>query len=180
MEGRFGESYTDRNLLTPEDHDLLYLNDFGVSRTQLNQEFLNDIPRDARILEVGCNIGNQLMLLRQMGFTNLFGIEPQTYALGLAKARAPDVNLLQGTAFSIPHETRSFDVVFTSRVLIHISTSELPRALDEIYRCSRSYIWGLEYYAPEFTAVTYRDRDGLLWKGDFSRRYLERFLIWNL
>jgi pseudaminic acid biosynthesis-associated methylase len=173
--GTFGESYTDRNLLTPGGHDALYLEQLGVSRTELNEEFLNDIPRNARILEVGCNIGNQLIFLEQMGFSNLFGLEPQPYALDLAKSRAPNVMFGQGTAFSIPYENEYFDLVFTSRVLIHISPNDLPAAMDEIYRCAGSYIWGLEYFSPEFASVRYRDREGLLWKGDFAKAYLNRF-----
>ena len=47
--------------------------------------------------------------------------------------------------------------------------------MDEIYRCSREYIWGMEYYASETTEVSYRSHTGLLWKMDFPRRYLERF-----
>src|SRR5437879_7357762 len=29
----------------------------------------------SHILEVGCNVGNQLLVLQEMGFTNLYGIE---------------------------------------------------------------------------------------------------------
>ena len=52
-----------------------------MARSELNDRFLADIPKDARILEVGCNRGGQLLLLREMGFRNVFGIEIQHYAL---------------------------------------------------------------------------------------------------
>jgi hypothetical protein len=51
----------------------------------------------------------------------------------------------------------------------------LPRALDEIHRCAKSWIWGMEYYAPEVTEVSYRGHDDLLWKMDYGKRYLDRF-----
>lgn len=172
--GDFGQQYTDRNLLTPEAHDSLYADDFGVTRTQLNQTFLQGISKDARILEVGCNIGNQLVLLQQMGYWNLFGIEIQTYALELARSRTSNVTLSQGSVFRIPAD-KPFDLVFTSRVLIHISIEDLSAAMDEIYRCAGTYIWGLEYYSPGVTSVNYRDRDGLLWKTDYAKLYLQRF-----
>jgi hypothetical protein len=51
----FGKEYTDRNTFTPDEVDDLYLEDFGVSRTQLNREFLDNLELN-RILEVGCNV----------------------------------------------------------------------------------------------------------------------------
>jgi pseudaminic acid biosynthesis-associated methylase len=173
--GAFGQEYTDRNLLTPEEHDALYHEDFGISRKQLNQTFLAGVPNDARILEVGCNIGNQLLLLQQMGYSNLSGIEPQGYALDLAKARTKNMNLMQGSVFDIPCKDGSFDLVFTSRVLIHISREDLPAAMAEIVRCAGTYIWGIEYYSPRPTEVHYRGHEGLLWKMDYARIYLEKF-----
>jgi len=139
--GAFGQSYTERNLLTPDEHDALYANDFGFTRRQLNQIFLRGVSKDARILEVGCNIGNQLVLLQQMGYRNLFGVEIQSYALELARARTSNIELNQGSIFCIPAD-RPFDLVFTSRVLIHISVDDLGAAMDEIHRCAGTYIWG--------------------------------------
>jgi pseudaminic acid biosynthesis-associated methylase len=172
--GAFGQEYTDRNLLSPEAHDALYADDFGITRKQLNQIFLQGVSKDACILEVGCNIGNQLVLLQQMGYRNLFGIEVQAYALELARSRTRNIGLSQGSVFRIP-ESMPFDLVLTSRVLIHISIDDLGSAMDEIYRCAGTYIWGLEYYSARFTEVNYRDRDGLLWKTDYAKLYLDRF-----
>ncbi|MGB6811650.1 MAG: hypothetical protein WBE23_02050, partial [Candidatus Sulfotelmatobacter sp.] len=79
--GDFGRAYTDRNTLTTKELDSLYWRNHGVTRRELNERFLQPIPRDARILEVGCNCGNQLLMLQEMGFTNLWGVEVQSYAL---------------------------------------------------------------------------------------------------
>jgi len=171
----FGREYTDRNTFDPEGVDDLCRGNYGVARAEINEVSLRDIPKDASFLEVGCNTGNQLLLLRQMGYSNLSGVELQPYALEIARRRLPGVSLKLGSALALPHENSSFDVVFTSGVLIHISPSDLPRALDEIHRCSREYIWGVEYYAPEPTELNYRSRSGLLWKMDYARRYLDRF-----
>ena len=173
--GDFGREYTDRNTLSGAQLDSLYRTNYGITRRQLNEDFLNDIPRDARILEVGCNSGNQLLLLREVGFTNLWGAEVQSYALELAKARVPDAQLSQASALDLLYEDADFDLVFTSGVLIHISPADLERALDEIHRCAKTWIWGMEYYAPEVTQVNYRGHDGLLWKMDYVKRYLDRF-----
>jgi pseudaminic acid biosynthesis-associated methylase len=171
----FGREYTDRNTFDSEALDELYRKSYGVVRREINETSLRDIAKEASFLEVGCNTGNQLLLLQQMGYSNLSGVELQPYALEIARKRLPGVSLKLGSALSLPHADSSFDVVFTSGVLIHISPHDLPRALDEIHRCSRTYIWGMEYYAPEVTEVNYRSHSGLLWKMDYARGYLERF-----
>jgi hypothetical protein len=73
--GEFGSQYSERNRFDAPEFDKAYHDKYGMTRTVLNHEFLKDIPRSSSILEVGCNLGNQLILLHQMGFTNLHGIE---------------------------------------------------------------------------------------------------------
>ncbi len=173
--GDFGREYTDRNTYTPVELDQLYLRNYGITRVEINDRFLKDVPRDARILEVGCNIGTQLLCLQQMGFSNLHGIEIQLYALDRAKERLPGAVLTQASALEIPYPDHSFELVFTSGVLIHVAPTDLPIALEEIHRCARTWIWGFEYYAPKTTEVVYRGHDSLLWKTDFAQAYQQQF-----
>jgi pseudaminic acid biosynthesis-associated methylase len=174
-QGGFGRAYTDRNSLSPTQVDDLWRKNYGLSRTEVNQRFLAGIPKDARILEVGCNLANQLLLLQELGYTNLYGIEVQTYALEQAKARSQGLNLVQASAFDIPYDDGYFDLVFTSGVLIHIAPDDLPVALSEIHRCSREFIFGTEYFSSSVMEVKYRDQQGLLWKMDYANEYLSRF-----
>jgi pseudaminic acid biosynthesis-associated methylase len=171
----FGVNYTKRNSLTVAQLNRLYLKRYGVSREELNRQFLKTVNRDARILEIGTNIGNQLACLKSMGFRNLYGLEPNPFACGLAKKRLPDAVILEGNAFDIPFKNGYFDLVFTSGVLIHIAPANLPQALAEIHRCSKRYIWGLEYFSDTCRQIEYRGEAGLLWKTDFLSRYLEKF-----
>lgn len=174
-EGEFGRLYTDRNPRTQADVDDLYLRNFGMTRTQLNEEFLTNFDRDIKILEVGANVGAQLQILQQMGFRNLYGIELQMYAVERAKNVTSKINLIQGNAFDIPFKDGFFDLVYTSGVLIHISPSDILNALKEIYRCSRHYIWGFEYFSEKYVTVQYRGQDDLLWKTNFARLYQSEF-----
>ena len=174
-QGDFGRAYTDRNSLDTAELDALWFKNYGISRSAINQMFLEGIPRSASFLEVGCNVGNQLLLLQAQGYSQLTGIELQSYALAGAKSRLNNVALKQGSALALPFEDQAFDVVFTSGVLIHIAPGDLPQAMKEIHRCARHYIWGAEYFSPELTAVNYRGNDDLLWKMDYSRKYLTLF-----
>jgi len=173
--GDFGREYTVRSCLRPEQVDTLWENNYGIARTELNRLFLANIPTNARILEVGCNIGNQLLLLQRLGYGNLYGVEVQDYALEIARSRTNNINFTQASSFALPYEDKYFDLVFTSGVLIHISPKDLPSALDEIHRCAKRYIWGSEYYASTTTEINYRGHRELLWKMDYAREYLTRF-----
>jgi len=173
--GEFGQQYTERNKASLEQLDALYNSMYGISRTQINRQFLQDLPRDIRILEVGCNIGNQLCLLQKMGFSNLSGIEIQEKALKQAQLSLPKVNFTKASALQLPFADAEFDMVFTSGVLIHIHPDDLPIVMDEIHRCSGRYIWGLEYSADTLMQVPYRTEKNLMWKGPYADLYTRKF-----
>jgi pseudaminic acid biosynthesis-associated methylase len=173
--GTFGKEYTDRNALALEQMDELYKKNYGITGTELYQEFLGGLERSIKILEVGSNIGNTLLVLQRLGFRNLYGIEINGYAIEQAKANTKGINIIQASAFDIPFKDDFFDLVFTAGVLIHIAPADITRALKEIHRCSREYIWGGEYYADSYTEVRYRGHDNLLWKTNFARLYLDSF-----
>jgi pseudaminic acid biosynthesis-associated methylase len=173
--GTFGEEYTKRNDYAPEELDAHYVERYGISRSAINQEFLGTLDRSLRILEVGTNIGLQLTLLQSLGFSDLYGIELQWYAVEKARQRTHQINILQGSALDLPFKDGFFDLVFTSGVLIHIAPEDIHRMLSEIHRCSRRYIWGFEYWAPEYTEVPYRGNQKLLWKTDFAKLYCTQF-----
>jgi pseudaminic acid biosynthesis-associated methylase len=174
--GDFGREYTGRNTFQDyQEFDRFYVERYGVSRDGLNRHFLGGLPTNARILEVGCNIGNQLEALGQIGFTNLYGVEIQGDAVKQAHLLRPHLNVIEGSVFEIPFRDDFFDVVFTNNVLIHIAPANLVRAFSEMNCVTRSYIWGMEYFAPEFTGVRYRGHDNLLWKGDYAALIQKQF-----
>ncbi|HEG43591.1 MAG TPA: methyltransferase domain-containing protein [Phycisphaerales bacterium] len=171
----FGNNYVNRNHSRLSDLNSLYQENYNVTRTELNKEFLNLLNKDIRILEVGSNVGGQLLCLQDMGFKNLYGVEINKHAIEKSKEITKDINIIFGSGFDIPYKDGFFDLVFTSGVLIHISPSDIKDILKEIYRCSSKYIWGFEYYADSYTEVNYRGNDDLLWKTDFAALYKTEF-----
>ena len=173
--GKMGKEYTGRNALTLEEMENIYKKNFGITRTEMNSQFIGNLDRNIRILEVGSNIGNQLLCLQKMGFKSLYGVELQPYAVEVSKERTSHINIIQGSAFDIPFKDGFFDLVFTSGVFIHIAPSDIEDAIKEIYRCSMKFIWGYEYYADGYTEVVYRGKEKLLWKANFPQLYLDTF-----
>lgn len=173
--GDFGKKYTNRNALTLDEMNEMYRKKFGMSREDLNNLFIDKINRNIKILEVGSNIGNQLLLLQKMGFKNLYGIEINKYAVEFSKSRTKNINITQGSAFDIPFKDKYFDLVFTSGLLIHIPPPDINLVLNEIYRCTKEYIWGFEYYEEKYTEIIYRGKKDLLYKANFPQLYLDLF-----
>ena len=173
--GDFGREYTDRNSRDLGEWNDFYRRTWGHSKLEMNAAFLGHLPRETRILEVGCNTGMQLRGLQEAGFTDLYGVELQAYAVEKAKQYTQGVNVVQGSGFELPFRDGFFDLVCTNGVLIHVAPADLPRLMAEMVRCSRRYIWGFEYHAPAPTAVPYRGHEGFLWKADYAQLFLNQF-----
>ena len=78
--------------------------------------------KDAKILDFGCGVGTMLNGLKELGFTNLFGIEPSQHRYEAAK------NLLgsniylgnEDTAVDLAKSMGGFDFIFSNHVFEHI------------------------------------------------------------
>ncbi len=158
----FGRDYTDRNDQPKPE------------RISAWRRLLAD-SQPRRVLEVGCNVGWNLEYLRRLGIEELYGVEPQAYAVSRARARNPQFAVLQGTAASLPFRDAYFDLAFTSGVLIHIAPDAIATALDEIYRVSRRWIVAIEYDAAVEQEVLYRGRSSALWKRDHGGLWQRRY-----
>lgn len=170
----FGKNYTDRNRCNPAELDDLYEKTYGISRSKMNDQFLKDLPL-ASILEVGCNSADQLGLLQSQGHKNLYGVEVQPYALEEARKATKGLSLVRGSALDLPFKDFYFDMVFTSGVLIHIHPDDLSKVISEIYRTSKKYIWGYEFFNPEMVEIDYRGHSDKHWKGDYAKKFIELF-----
>jgi len=175
-EGKFGKNYTKRNTFNSYiEWNIAYKKRFGVTKEDLNKSFLSRIPKKIKILELGCNIGNQLGCLYKLGFKNLSGIDIQYHCLLKIKKKFSFINGIQGSIDNLPFEKNSFDLVFTNNVLIHIPPKKLKNVLNEMHRVSSSWILGSEYYSDNYREVNYRGNRNLLWKANFANIFLNKF-----
>ena len=173
--GDFGKEYTQRNFFSPGDWDDYYMKQYGVTKLKMNEEFIGNLPKDLRILEVGCNIGMQLRGLQACGFTHLYGIELQQDAVEQSKKVVSGINIIQGSGFDIPFKDGYFDIVVTNGVLIHIAPGDHLKIMSEMVRCSKKFVWGFEYFADETRDINYRGNTGFLWKANFPQIFMQHF-----
>lgn len=161
--GEFGDAYTDRNAAA------------GAARGPFWRRVLDGL--DVRsVLEVGCNVGANLRWLQELlDPACVFGVDVNREALACVRRTYVHVNAVTASARQLPFRDRSFDLVFTTGVLIHVPPPVLPLAMAEIVRCSRRYVLCGEYFAEEPTEVPYRGQQGALFKRDFGGLYRELF-----
>jgi SAM-dependent methyltransferase len=106
------------------------------------------VDTNARILEVGCNVGRNLNHLNKMGFKNLAGIEINPHAVERLRQSYPnlkDVPVHVGTAESVLPGIgdNEFDVVFTMAVLEHIHPDSV-HVYGHIARIAKKHVLAIE------------------------------------
>jgi ubiquinone/menaquinone biosynthesis C-methylase UbiE len=91
------------------------------------------LPPKARVLDVGCAAGRDAKILKDIGFT-VTGIDLAEKLLDIARKSYPDITFILADMRKLPFEDESFDAVWASAVLHHITKNEMPGALQEIRR----------------------------------------------
>jgi SAM-dependent methyltransferase len=89
-----------------------------------------EIPEGSRVLDVGCNSGEFLKLLRDGKRCDSVGVDVSDSVLEIAKGKG--LNVMKADAENLPFPDASFDVVILREVLVHLL--DPVKALREIAR----------------------------------------------
>lgn len=131
--GNFGDAYTRRN------------RDASAGRRDFWERMVAEYGFRT-VLEVGCNNGANLVHLADLlGDENVTGVDVNASALLDLHERLPAVETRLASGSDLPFPDRSFDLVFTAGVLIHIPDEGLHRVMSEIVRCARTHVLCIEY-----------------------------------
>ena len=122
------------------------------NRFDIIKRILSNIPRDLNILELGCNRGNFIGFLKELGFTGITGLEINETAFKICKKRFPEFNFIN-SAIENFNTNRKYDLVLTCCVLIHIHQKNIQNIVDHIKKLSSKYIFGNEYYSETFKEI---------------------------
>jgi pseudaminic acid biosynthesis-associated methylase len=163
--GEFGNGYLNRN-----DSEQLV-----VSRMVHFAKFLESAPRVKSIIELGCNIGLNLQALKRLNKDfELSAYEINSVAAGKAK-QLNVADITCGTIINNIKSEKTFDLAFTSGVLIHIDPAHLDDVYQNLYNLSNRYILINEYYNPTPMMVEYRGAQDRLFKRDFAGELMDKF-----
>lgn len=152
--GEFGTEYVERN----RGADLVAAN------TALFRRVLEHTSGVSSVLELGCNIGNNLRALRGLlPDADLLGVEiNDTAAAEVREWGGAEVEV--GSILGYRAE-RTFDLTFTKGVLIHINPDRVGEVYEALTQASSRYVMVCEYYNPTPVEVRYRGKDAALFKG---------------
>ena len=139
-------------------HDVEFWNKFTENnKSNYNEEFakfIRDLATSLKsqsVLEVGCNIGNDLKLFPET--IEVHGIDPNENAISKAKEKQPTFKFQKGSITKIPLPDNSIDFVFTHNVLNYVPDEEMEQALKELFRVANKYILNCESFDEKETAI---------------------------
>jgi len=84
-----------------------------------------------RVVDIGSGMGQLFSLLKQLGATEIKGIEPSVHNVEVSKRLYPDIEVFAGTFQEFP-ETEVFDVAVSVMVFEHIAN--VPEVLEKVNR----------------------------------------------
>jgi len=170
-----GAAYAQRNPSDPEHLDWMYTQHYGITRTALNERFLQRVPRHAGLVEVGCGNGVQIRLLRRMGFSDVVGFDLNHPAVAESGG-----GLFVANAQHIPLRSKSRDMAYTSGTLMHIPPPDRAQFCAELVRISRRWIWGLELWSESGRTWTYGGLIPTSWSRAEPATWLELYPSFRL
>lgn len=162
--GDFGSEYNKRNII---DKQCI------AARVHLWGKILSSINFPlTSVLELGPNLGRNLDSLSILQpAAELFAVEINKEAVRVLRDKGYK-NITNESILSLSPE-RTFDLVFTSGVLIHINPAELRHVYTLMCKSSQKYVCMIEYYNPVPVEAPYRGHAGKLFKRDFAGEFLE-------
>jgi spore coat polysaccharide biosynthesis protein SpsF len=139
--------------------------------------FWSDVMRRtcgvSSVLELGSNIGLNLRALRLISpAIELSAVEINEKAAEMLREWG-GCEVFQKSILDF-EPCRTWELVFTRGVLIHINPDELPGVYDIMIKASSRYILTAEYYNPVPVEIPYRGHDGFLFKRDFAGELMDR------
>ena len=163
--GKFGTQYIQRNQ--------------GAALLDANLNFFAKALRSARNLktciEFGANIGMNLKALKLMyPKQEQYGIEINGDAVRELSESIPPDHVYHSSILDY-NPQRTWDLVLSKGVLIHINPDELPKVYEKLVTSCGKYLLLAEYYNPCPVAIPYRGHTDRLFKRDFSGEIMDKY-----
>lgn len=127
------------------------------------------------ILECGSNIGKNIGILNYLkpsASKSIIEISPDAYKVVTSKYTLSDS--FNGPILESSFQ-KTFDLVFTMGVLIHIHPDDLLDNMKKMYDYSSRYILMGEYFNRTPVMIEYHGEKDKLFKKDFGKMFIENF-----
>jgi ubiquinone/menaquinone biosynthesis C-methylase UbiE len=97
-----------------------------------------EVMTPASMLDVGCGEGRTTALLAERSSARVFGLDLEEIVVREAAIGVPRAAFIVGSAYELPFESGSFDLVVATEVMEHLD--EPSRALEEMVRVASKSI----------------------------------------
>ena len=95
------------------------------------------IPKDTKILEIGCGTGRFIQYLSSRGYHDLYGIDQSQEMIEIAREKS-SAYFIAADIYNLPFKNKHFDVAFSIHVLMHLAHPY--KALGEMIRIARQNV----------------------------------------
>ncbi|MGE0042055.1 MAG: methyltransferase domain-containing protein, partial [Vicinamibacterales bacterium] len=131
----FGEDYFERGAESGLNGYTDYTDDFAP----VQADIVSATFQPSTCLEIGCARGEFVREMRARG-VRAFGTDISAYSV---RSAAPDTRprLTAAMISSLPYADDSFDLVTAVEVFEHVPPEEVDRAVRELWRVSRAFVW---------------------------------------
>lgn len=108
-----------------------------------------DVHRPIKVIEFGCGVGRHLRNLVRIAGLDVYGFDQSPTMLSGCSAWADDAWFASHVTLGapvgrLPYADDSFDIVYSTEVLVHVRPEHLPGVLSELLRIARGHVLHLE------------------------------------
>lgn len=123
------------------------------------------------VLDMGCGTGTLALMIKQLQpNAKIYGLDIDPQILDMANKKVQQtgsqIDLQQGSATCLPYPDQSFDHVFVSLILHHLTRQDKQQALKEAFRVLRS---GGELHVVDFG----EPHNAMMWSISWLTRWFE-------
>ena len=119
---------------------------FLGGETRVRKRMAEKVGDFQRGLDIGCGTGTFLSFLSGRN-SELYGTDISKRMLKVAGRKHMDAEFIRGSALALPFKDASFDAVFSTMMMHHLTHSEREKAIAEVRRVLTP---GGTYYSVEF------------------------------
>ena len=133
------------------------------------------------VIDCGANIGRNISFLKDSRLVpnaEFYALDINQDALKKLNSVFPDVQTQNVNLLDFSVE-KTFDLVFTSGVLIHVDPKNLHSVFGNLMKVTKKYLLMIEYFNRTLIEIPYHGKERLLWKMDFGKEFIQ-FSGWNV